>query len=342
MLFALISDMTHPNSEIKKRIVAAHSSGTSIAQLSTLFGYHRNSIRTWIELANSRKSFDRAKNPGSGRPSKFNGKLGQQLLKMIEKPASHFNFETDFWTTARIKRVCKDYLKLDVSRMAVHRALIKFEQSYKKPQKRYFEACADQQDDWVKYELRKIKSIVRTKRAILYFLDESSIQLAPVIAKTWGPIGEKKIQKVTGNRGSVSAISAISSSGNLLFNIHDAGKRFKSEDIINFLKEMLKHHPRRHLVVVLDQAPCHKSKSVKKFLSSQKRLHVFYLPPRSPEFNPDEKVWSHLKHHELKSHTAKTTKELKMLVNRKMRSMARNKNKVFGIFRRCEKANLYL
>jgi transposase len=127
--------MTHPNSEFKKRIVAAHSSGTSIAQLSTLFGYHRNSIRTWIELANSRKSFDRSKNSGSGRPSKFKGKLGQQLLKMIEKPASHFNFETDFWTTARIKRVCKDYLKLDVSRMAVHRALIKFEQSYKKPQK---------------------------------------------------------------------------------------------------------------------------------------------------------------------------------------------------------------
>jgi transposase len=60
--------MTHPNSEIEKRIVAAHHSGTSIALLSTLFGYHRNSIRTWIELANSRKSLDRAKNPGSGRP----------------------------------------------------------------------------------------------------------------------------------------------------------------------------------------------------------------------------------------------------------------------------------
>jgi len=45
---------------------------------------------------------------------------------------------------------------------------------------------------------------------------------------------------------------------------------------------------------------------------------------------------------QLKSHTAKTTKELQKLVKRKMRSMARDKNKVCGIFRRCEKASINL
>ncbi len=77
---------------------------------------------------------------------------------------------------------------------------------------------------------------------------------------------------------------------------------------------MLKHHPRRHLIIVMDQAPCHRAKKVKLLVESQSRLNVFYLPPRSPEFNPDEKVWSHLKNHELKSHTAKTTDELRRLL----------------------------
>jgi transposase len=334
--------MTHPNSEIKQKIVAAHNSGASIAQLSSLFGYHRNSISSWIKISKASKSFERAKKPGSGRPSKLNGKLGNRLLKIVGKPASQFDFETDFWTTARIQQVCRDELKVKVSRMAIHRTLIKFEHSYKKPQKQYFEACQKKQDAWVRNDLRKIKEVLRKKRGILYFLDESSIQLAPVFAKTWGPIGEKMIQKVTGIRGSISAISAISSSGSLLFNVHEAGKRFKAEDIIKFLEDMLKHHPRRHLVTIMDQAPCHTSKSVKEFISAQKRLHVFYLPPRSPEFNPDKKVWAHLKHNELKSHTAKTTKELQKLVKLKMRSMARDKNKVCGIFRRCEKASIYL
>ncbi|MBE7445670.1 MAG: transposase [Planctomycetia bacterium] len=38
--------------------------------------------------------------------------------------------------------------------------------------------------------------------------------------------------------------------------------------------------------------------------------HVFYLPPYSPDFNPDEQVWNYLKHEELKSHQARTKDQL--------------------------------
>ena len=55
-----------------------------------------------------------------------------------------------------------------------------------------------------------------------------------------------------------------------------------------FIKQLLAHHPRRHLVIVMDRASCHTVKKVKEFVSLQKRLHVFFLSPRSPEFNPDE------------------------------------------------------
>ena len=147
---------------------------------------------------------------------------------------------------------------------------------------------------------------------------------------------------MTANRGSVSAMSAISSRGDLVFNIHKAGKRFGADDIIDFLSKLLNHHPRRHLVVVMDQAPCHRAKKVQKFIETQRRLHVFYLPPRSPEYNPDEKVWSHLKHHEMKSHAAKTTVELRRLTNRKMTAMSKDPKKIVGIFKRCEMAHLYL
>ncbi|MBX7230743.1 MAG: transposase [Bdellovibrionales bacterium] len=133
-------------------------------------------------------------------------------------------------------------------------------------------------------------SFLKNKKAILYFEDESTVQMAPVLGKIWGPIGKKIVHKVTGDRGSVSAISAFSSSGHLIFNIHKSGKRFAADDIINFLKMILKHHARRHLVVVMDQAPCHCAKKVKAFAFSSRQLHLFYLPPRSPEFNPDEKV----------------------------------------------------
>ena len=92
--------------------------------------------------------------------------------------------------------------------------------------------------------------------------------------------------------------------------------------------------------MVMDNASSHKSKKILKFLSSQKRLHIFHFSPYSPEFNPDEKVWNHLKNHELKAHQAKTKIELEKLTERKLKNMAKNKNLVKGIFQRCSVANL--
>ena len=47
-------------------------------------------------------------------------------------------------------------------------------------------------------------------------------------------------------------MSAISKPGHLLFRLLE--KRIASPEVIDFLAQMLKHHPRRHLVVVMDQA----------------------------------------------------------------------------------------
>ena len=226
--------------------------------------------------------------------------------------------------------------------MAVFRTLQRYEYAYKTPQRQYYETNVAAQKRWLQDVVPVINKLVKNKRAILYFMDESNLSLSPTLAKTWAPIGKKIVQKVTGNRGSVAAISAISKGGYLLFNLFDGGKRFKSGDIIKWLVQMLAFHPRRHLVVVMDQATCHVSKMVKAFVASQKRLNVFYLPSRSPELNPDENVWAHLKGHQLKSHKAKTTGELKKLARTKLRSTARDRKKVRGIFKRNEYADRFL
>ncbi len=91
----------------------------------------------------------------------------------------------------------------------------------------------------------------------------------------------------------------------------------------------------------MDQAPPHTSKKTRAFIEQQPRLHVFYLPKYSPDWNPDEKVWNHLKHQELKSHQAKTKDELKHLTRRKLRSTAKRPHLVRGIFFRCCIAGLF-
>ena len=128
-------------------------------------------------------------------------------------------------------------------------------------------------------------------------------------------------------------MSAISKQGSLLFTLHE--KRIASDEVIHFLDQLLKHHKRRHLVVVMDQAPPHTSKKTQTYINSQKRLHVFHLPPYSPDWNPDEQVWNHLKHQELKGHQAKTKEELKVLAENKLTKMANDSHAMRGIFFRC-------
>jgi transposase len=77
------------------------------------------------------------------------------------------------------------------------------------------------------------------------------------------------------------------------------------------------------------------------YIEGQHRLHVFYLPKYSPDWNPDEKVWNHLKHQELKAHKAKTKEELKVLTKDKLKRMSKNPSLLRGLFFRCCVAELF-
>ena len=97
----------------------------------------------------------------------------------------------------------------------------------------------------------------------------------------------------------------------------------------------------RSVVVVMDQAKPHTSHVTTAYMEVQRRLHVFYLPKYSPDWNPDEKVWNHLKHQELKAHKARTRDELKDLTQRKLKKMSKNPSLLRGIFFRCCVADLF-
>src|SRR6185295_19285071 len=70
---------------------------------------------------------------------------------------------------------------------------------------------------WLRTEVPKIRRTVRKFRAILYFQDESNVSLTAFLGKTWGICGQTPRVPVTGARGGVSAMSALSGQGRLLW-----------------------------------------------------------------------------------------------------------------------------
>ena len=83
-------------------------------------------------------------------------------------------------------------------------------------------------------------------------------------------------------------ISAISNKGHLQFMIMDG--RFNSGVFETFLKRMIKYSKQK-IYFITNGHPAHKTKKLNEWLAAnKKRIEVFFLPPYSPELNPQEYV----------------------------------------------------
>jgi len=69
-----------------------------------------------------------------------------------------------------------------------------------------------------------------------------------------------------------------------------------SDTFVAFLEHLLTEYPHQHLIVVMDNASYHHSKTVRAALSLyEDRLLVIWLPKYSPFLNPIERFWLHFK-----------------------------------------------
>jgi transposase len=316
--------------EVRVRAVEAITRGLPMGEVADAFGIDRTTLYRWVSR---NKTVGLLRRVGSGRPRLLEDLTEEGLVEIILKPAIAYGYETDLWTIGRVHRVIQEQYQIEISQDTIWRRLREAGLTYQKPERQYFQMDEEARKNWMRSVAPKIRRTVRKHAALLYFQDEANVSLTAFLGKTWAPRGKTPRQKVTGTRGGVAAISAINGTGRLIFKLHE--KRICSEEVIEFLGQMLKHHKSRHLVVVMDQAPPHTSKKTMSYIESQRRLHLFHLPKYSPDWNPDEKVWNHLKHQELKGHQAKTKPELRELAEAKLRTMSGNPSLLRGIFFRC-------
>lgn len=332
--------MTYSTHDVRVRAVrAVVEERMTVSDVAKAYQTHRSTLHRWLARYHETGGPQSlARRPVSGRPRALSELDAGQFERIVLQPASAFGYETDFWTCKRVCQVVGEQYGVRLSRWTMWRRLREAQLSYHKPEPWNMEASETERQQWVTEQLPVILETVRRHRAVLYFEDESNVSLSAILARTWAPRGKRATQKTTGARGSVSAMSAVRKQGELLFTLLD--QRIASDEVIHFLGQILQHHKHRHVVVVMDQASPHTSQKTRAFVDRQRRLHVFYLPRYSPDWNPDEKVWNHLKHQELKGHCAKTKQEMKELTQQKLDGMANNPSTLRGIFLRCCVAEL--
>jgi transposase len=77
-----------------------------------------------------------------------------------------------------------------------------------------------------------------------------------------------------------------------------------------FLAQLSKEVADKQIILVMDGAGWHKSKS----LVVPSNVEIIYLPPYSPELNPVEKFWQYIKSHVIKNKIYETLDQLEEAV----------------------------
>jgi transposase len=121
--------------------------------------------------------------------------------------------------------------------------------------------------------------------------------LIPTLRRTWAPRGQTPRVYHRYRHDRLSVISGLSVSPRrqrveLYFRCHH--HNIRHAEVCDFFRHLLRHL-RGHVIVLLDNAPIHMGERIRALCRRYPRLHLEFLPPYTPELNPDEGVWAEAK-----------------------------------------------
>jgi transposase len=167
--------------------------------------------------------------------------------------------------------------------------------------------------------------------ATIYFTDEAGVRSDYHAGTTWAPVGRTPVVATTGDRFAVNLISAVTAKGKLRFAAYDG--HLNGPVFIDFCRRLLGDTP-GPVFLVLDGHPVHRSNAVKQFAASTGgRLRLFFLPGYSPELNPDEWVWKHVKHDRIGRAGVNSPEDLKAKALAALHRLQRLPHLIRGFFR---------
>jgi transposase len=182
---------------------------------------------------------------------------------------------------------------IKLSKASVCRLLGQLGLTPQRPMWRAHQQSPERVQRWLEEEYPAIKALAQREKARIFFADEAGVRSDHHAGTTWAEKGKTPVVSTTGARFGLNLISAVNPQGE--FRFMTIKGRTTARVFIEFLKRLV-HNADRPVFLIVDGHSAHKAKMVERYVESlEGRLRLFFLPPYSPELNPDECVWNDLK-----------------------------------------------
>lgn len=321
--------------ELRKQVVRLRKKGLPVTDVAGLVGISAPHVSTiWQKYLKG--GLDAIKPSKRGRRSGEQRTLSAEQEKaveelLIDKTPDQLKLPFALWTRDAVRSVVKQRYGHELPVRTVTDYLKRWGFTPQKPTKRAYEQNPEKLNQWLENDYPEIAARAKREKAEIHWGDETGINNEAYNAKGFSPKGKTPIVRLNAKKASINMISAITNQGKVRFMIYR--ETMTSMVLIKFLSRLIKDTPRK-VFLILDNLRVHHSKAVQRWLEiNRTRIEVFFLPPYSPEVNPDEYLNGNLKQKIRSGVPARTENDLLKKTRSFMKTIQRRPHHVQNYFK---------
>lgn len=318
-------------SDLRRRGVASVQNGQTPDEVAQALCVSRAAVFNWLAMYRAGGWQALEARTRGGRPRKLDGRQMSWVYRTVAgKSPLQLRFSFALWTLDMIRIVIRRQFGIQLSRSSVGRLMEQLGLSAQRPLWRAYQQNPKAVSKWLKDEYPRICAEAKRRGALVFFGDEAGVRSDAHSGTTWAPKGKTPIVSTTGARFGMNLISAVSRTGQMHFAVVEG--KVNAEVFIEFLKRLI-HNRRKPVFLIVDGHPTHKAVMVRKYVETvANKLSLFFLPPYSPELNPDELVWNDLKNHILGRKVITGPEQMRRVVLTRLRWMRKTPSHVASFF----------
>lgn len=266
----------------------------------------------------------------SGRKRLLSDKQLLQLSGWIRRDPRQLELDFGLWTRKLVRELILRKFGIDYSEQNVGRILKMLGFSPQRPVYQALERDEEKRRIWQEETFPAIKERADKEGARIFFADEAGCRTDHHAGTTWAPVGQTPAVKRTGKRESIGMISAVSMRGSMHWMVYEG--TMNSELFTEYMDRLI-HDITGKVFLIVDRVGYHRSKETLAWVKRhENRIELFFLPPYSPDLNPDEWVWKNVKNDNIAKIVPQGPGHLFEIADRALRVLRASAHKIRSFF----------
>ena len=276
---------------LRAQLILLSSRGYSVQHIQEIQQITHVTVYKWLDRFEADGPAGLYDEDRSGRPPKMDDEAMQVLAAAVEQSPTGLGYNFTTWTLPLLVSHLEQQLGLTVSTETIRQALDDLGYCWSRP--RWTAPAADEaHQQAVQAEIEAALADLSDDDHFFYS-DETVFKRLPVLRGMWMRCGQQKRIPAAKQNTAFALYGAFDPiNGDQLTARFD---RTISAHTCAFLQQIADTYPQGEIILVWDRASFHTSQAVEDWLAEHPRFRVILLPPSSPQMNPIEDIWRHLK-----------------------------------------------